>query len=225
MTDAARSDLTEPARRLLECVLAGEVVATHPDVVAMMRQDPAFARTLERLLEIHHELIHLEVAPRDVGGNGNQTVAELEAAAVTAMRLHMRESTAAPLQRRTVRRRRLAIACAAVAIACAGVWLLQSGPAPDRNRQPLDGSIEISELARGDGLHFDYHLPITGHFEVQVLDGDRTLLPATRVNTADWRPAPELTADWPARVVVRVTAFADGGSDVASRSYEWRVRR
>lgn len=231
MTTSANDGLSEPARRLLEAVLAGETSATAPAVVAMVADDAAFARALEQLLDVHHELMHLDPSRRH--GADFAPDPELEAVAVAAIRRlaaaappasagmpSASESTPRP---RSWRRPALLLAAALLTVWIA-VWTFGGDVGVDR-RQQLAGAIGVRELPDGTGLGFDFRLGASGHFEITVRDGDRLLLPAVRAAQPEWRPATELVAAWPATVTVEVVAFLGPGAQAASTAYVWRLRR
>lgn len=220
----AGNELDEAGRELLASVLAGEIETTHPDVLAKVGSDPVFARELEPLLRIHHELVNLEspalVATEIPAAPG------LEAIAVAAMQEQMRAAPepSAGDGSKAWPRVLLALA-AALVLGGLGMWLWGRSDAPRQPRQELGARIGIHEAEDGRVLRFDSSSLLGARFDVRVVAGGTELMPWTRVPAAEWRPSPELSARWPSLVKVEVRASGGMQAEPVFGTIEWRPRR
>lgn len=218
MKPGSQTELSPSSRGLLEDVLAGEIAATAPAVLAAIAADPAFALELERMLPVHQELIRRALtAP---GARPMPAAPELEALAADTIRARATGIASPPPRTRTWRR--WLLLAAVLTLALLAVWRLQDER--PRERQQLDGSIAIAELADGSGLHFDFNTGPEISFEVQVLADGKPLAPARRERTPDWRPSADEIARWPATVRIEVTAMM-GTEAVAHGAFTWQRRR
>lgn len=218
------NELDEAGRELLATVLAGEIATTHPDVLARIGSDAAFARELEPLLRIHHELVNL--------GSPGLVAAEvpaapgLEAIAVAAMQEQMR---AAPTPSEgggsKVWPRVLLALAAGLVLGGLGVWMWSHSGATRPERQELGSKLGIHEAEDGRALRFDFALPTGSRFDVRVVAGGTELMPWTRVPAAEWRPVPELSARWPSPVTVEVRASGGMLAEPVFGAIEWRPGR
>jgi len=181
--------------RLLEAVVNGEVAANDAKVRSIADSDPEFESELRTLL-----------ATRDLLDRaGGEESAVMRAIAADAG---------------SGRRRQRWDVFYGLAAAMLGIVLFLWSPWQQDETRFLGGEIRVAAPAEvGGPFTFAFTLPPGGWFDVRVDDADNPGGPALdvapRLPAASWRPDPARQADWPAVVVLTVTAYDGMGDEVA----------
>lgn len=193
-------DRDSERQRLLAGVLAGDIAADAPEVLAACGQDPAFAAEM-------HDLEELQAVLRRRARTMQEDLREPAGA------LHGAAASALPApQRRTAGARRATWWLVAAAVLAAVVWSLWPDAFVRRVAPEYLGGVEVRTSADGRGLEFVYTLSAGQQFRVRVLDEHGKEIVATpRFRTPAWRPDPELAANWSSEWTVHVEVI---GTDV-----------
>lgn len=183
MTGEPRGSARE---RLLEAVLAGEIAATAPQVVAACAHDAQFAAELRQLLAIRERL---QQRAAEIREDLQEPAGEHEGAASALVHSGLqRLEGPAP-----ARRWRLwcAAAAAAVVLAAGMLWWRpwQTPAAPQ-----FLGNLPVEQRLRH--LEFRWTLAAGQYYRIQILDGERVVATEPRWTEPTWRPAPDLLSRW-----------------------------
>lgn len=210
MTSASQGPESD---RLLAAVLAGEVEATAPEVVAACARDARFAADLRELTALQKQLRDRAAIVRE---DLATPAGEHQGAAPALVRSLLRAGA-----RPTPLRSRLWFAAAAAIVAVALLWWR---PWHDPATTQFLGNLPVER--RLQHLEFRWSLAPGQFYRIQVLDGERIVATEPRWSESTWRPDADLLNRWAPQWQVLIEVRSADNTDLPwHRVRDWLPRK